>query len=194
MRQAKRVGARLFLAVVFVAHAGCSKGSPTSAQVELVGTLTFTRMGQENSLGKIWTEEGSADLSVKAELSQLKDGAIVVGSGTGEVKFDAKPAGCTETGKWSASYSVSGSLDTDPTCRLALRIDVKWTNGYASMQCGGMTVGGAVPDYPFSLTAIFDNNAHEIHTTTEDGGLDWDNKFQMIRFDSTGVTRCQFNS
>jgi hypothetical protein len=122
MMQARRVGARLFLAVVFVGHAGCSSDTPTSAQVELVGTLTLQRMGKEAPLGQIWTEVGSADVSVKAELSQLKDGAIVVGSGTGVGTFDITyPNGCKQAGKWTASYSVGGTLATDPTCMLALR-------------------------------------------------------------------------
>ena len=86
--QARRVGARLFLAVFFVALlAGCPSDTPTSAQVELVGTLTLAREGDEISLGEIWREAGTAELSVKAELSQLKDGALVVGSGTGEAKL-----------------------------------------------------------------------------------------------------------
>jgi hypothetical protein len=63
-----------------------------------------------------------------------------------------------------------------------------------SQQCPGSTISLKELDFSFSLTTIFDNNAHEIHTTTVDGGIDWSNTFQMIRFDSTGVTRCQFNS
>lgn len=192
--QARRVGVRLFFAVVFAAVGGCAKSTPTSAQVELVGTLTLTRMGDEVQIGNIWTEEGAADLSVRADLDELRAGAVVVGSGTGVAAYDASRSGCTNRGRWDTQYSVTGFLDTEPTCRLTLRVDVRWTNGVASGQCGGITVSQPVPDYSFGLDAIFDNNTHEIHTNNTDGAIDWSNRYQMIRFDSTGVTRCQFNS
>jgi hypothetical protein len=117
-----------------------------------------------------------------------------VGSGTGEAKYELKMPPCLNTGKYNARYAVNGFLDTDPTCRLRLRIDVYWTNGVASNQCPGVTIRQPLADWNFSLEAIFDNNAHEIHTTSVDGNIEFSNRFEMKRFDSTGVTRCQFNS
>ncbi len=194
---ATRLAARLSLAVVFVAGVDCSKDTPSGPTVDLVGTLKITGMASEFIVAgyqKIWQDVGTADLSVKASAEELREtGGMVTGSGKGVAGFTFARPGCEETAKFDATYTISGQLSSGSTCMLALHVDVKWTNGVGTINCGGYSLSQPQADYSYSVPAVFENNAHEIHETVTDGGLEWDYRFELQRFDSTGVTRCQFN-
>jgi hypothetical protein len=191
------VGVRLLLVAVFLIGVTCSK-SPTSPTVELVGTMKITGWASQlidGEIERIWLDEGSADLSAKASVDELGDsGAQVTGSGKGVAGYSAKMPPCQSVAKFDATYTVNGQLSTGSTCMLALQVDIKWTKGSASMTCPGVgTYTEPEDDFSYSLPAIFKNNVREAHSTVTSGGLAWDYRFELQRFDSTGVTRCQFN-
>lgn len=197
MRMKAKAGALLVIGAVFLTGPSCSK-SPVSPTVELVGTMKITGRATEFLAGgyqKIWLDEGSVDLSAKASVDELRNsGAQVTGSGKGVAGFSASMPPCQASARFDATYTVNGQLSTGSTCMLALRVDIKWTKGTSSITCPGMGAqDDSWPDFSYSVPAIFENNVREAQASVTDSGLDWTYRFEMQRFDSTGVTHCQFN-
>ncbi len=200
MRRASLPGT-LALFCILALGVSCGGGSgPTAASstpVTLIGMIKLTRMGQQTTIGQIWMEEAAISFHTKVTAEDLAAGRVLVaGSGTGTAGYDASASPCTNVGQWQTTYEVVGDLQTRPTCRLGVRIEARWTGGTATGVCpwGANTL--SVPDRSFGLGADFLNNVREVHTQNSDAVnmITWSNKFEVIEFDTSGVSGCDFST
>ena len=149
-------------------------------------------MADQIVVGKIWTEAGTSTLRGSATVSDFEKGGVpVLGEGKGGAGYSAADGVCSAVGEWLATYAVTGIVDTQPTCRLSLRIETKWTKGTGFAACPWGTNTSSVPDYTETFTATFENNAAIAFSTSPaaEGAMMWSNKIELSGFTAG---RCGF--